>query len=825
MKLFLRRLVGADKPKIIVVIATTRATAERALFWLQWKKITQYAVWCFCVEDCKSIDEFDRFYPKATLGLVNAELQPYWSALTIISWTGEKGHNALKLWAFLRPPFRSILINEAGDLFSGPRLVALHARRRWNETLHNGSQATKDYASASFAWAIRRSGQHLAYLGALRKAGYWKCYHALEWSGSAIRAGYIPVKDEVRARFIYVFAFFAQLSTPLSRRVFKTFNGADRIFLKLVPLQDFSFEEIEIVGRRWNPEEISCVAEQSTASLLVFRQAGETGDVHAVLAPFEQPDIFAAAVQVQHADWRKKLLHKFPFRKLQPGEVTRTMAPYSSLIALRRDAVVQYGVPNVLSSGSAYMLLCWQAAASGLHSVTVGGDRSLVQEQDVPLEHAEFVKTLLDVKKLRRLSPGGGELSRGNICTSPTHHRKFSGRPRVLVISPYLPFPLAHGGAVRIFNMCRSLAMRVDFLLVCFREAVDTVHYDVLSEIFHEVHVVDNDEKNKDPKLPKQIPEYRNSAMRALVRELCATRDIDLVQIEYTQMAEYRDCAQGRPVLLVEHDVTFTLYRQLWEANKTAVAEDEYRRWLKFEAGALRDAECVWAMSNHDRELILEQGGRPSTTFAVPNGVDLHRFQPQSKSDSAPRILFIGSFRHLPNLLAFEALRDTIMPAVWKAVPNAELHVIAGPQHERCAKLAGKEGLLKNDARIRMDGFVEDVRPAYRESDVVVIPLPVSAGTNIKLMEAMACERAIVSTPVGCVGLDLKDGFDLAIRPIDAGFAEATIALLQDAHWRSRMGKQARQTAEQRFGWEAIGRDAAKTYDHLLQRANKVVSA
>ena len=77
---------------------------------------------------------------------------------------------------------------------------------------------------------------------------------------------------------------------------------------------------------------------------------------------------------------------------------------------------------------------------------------------------------------------------------------------------------------------------------------------------------------------------------------------------------------------------------------------------------------------------------------------------------------------------------------------------IAGPDHEKWARQAGKGKLLAADPRVAIHGFVEDVRPAYRECDVVAIPLPVSAGTNIKLMEAMACGRAIVSTPVGCQG-------------------------------------------------------------------------
>ncbi len=160
------------------------------------------------------------------------------------------------------------------------------------------------------------------------------------------------------------------------------------------------------------------------------------------------------------------------------------------------------------------------------------------------------------------------------------------------------------------------------------------------------------------------------------------------------------------------------------------------------------------------------------------------------------------------------------MPEVWRAVPDAILHVIAGPEHARAALLAGKKALLASDPRILVEGFVEDLRPAYSSADVVAVPLPLSAGTNIKVMEAMACARAVVSTPAGCRGLDLVDGQDLIVA--DAGFAGAIVELLRNADLRTKIAAEARKTAERRFGWGAIAEDALRSYAALIRSPKHV---
>ena len=211
------------------------------------------------------------------------------------------------------------------------------------------------------------------------------------------------------------------------------------------------------------------------------------------------------------------------------------------------------------------------------------------------------------------------------------------------------------------------------------------MRYEELHEVFREVYVVDADEKHADAAVPQQVAEYRNTAMADLVRRLCAEHRVDLVQLEYTQMAEYRNHTGGAPVILVEHDLTFTLYRQLADTMPDPARQKQYELWLDFERQALEYANAVWTMSEHDRGIAIAHGASPGNTAVVPNGVDLERYQPFVRETSERTILFVGSFRHLPNLLAFEVLRNVIMPEVWCTCPDATLHVIAGPHHKRAA--------------------------------------------------------------------------------------------------------------------------------------------
>ena len=772
----LKRLIGADRPKVIAILAVTREEAASCLAHAHTAG-TDLPIRVWCEESGDSPAQVKR------------EFRRIWPALTIVSWSGKapgkSGSVALKLLPLRTPPFRVVVRNEAGGFFPGrPGPILNHATRRFRDFLVAAAIRTGE-TSHSAAYG---AGQRLRDVAKLL------------WS-LVFRAA-----DRLWSALLALLALLAPLVWPLAKAALNKAGGTHPHPFDLDPAPDLTALEFPAPDRRWRRTRLVQALEASTATFVVFRHPQCNADVLPLLEAAAKTNAFALARQAAYTGWRKRITTRHPFRILQPGEISRVLSPASSLLVIRRDALLRFGLPRAFTFGAALELLYRQAAAFGLKSYVLGGTETLAQEPAMALEDVEFA--------LRRqpLEPRHPALSRGNIATS-LDSPGFRGKHRVLVVSPYLPFPLSHGGAVRIYNLCRELSPEIDFILACFREANETVHYNELHQVFREVLVVDIDEKFADPKVPRQVREYRNSAMMALI---ALRGDFDFLQVEYTQMAEYLVWAPNRPVLLVEHDITFSLHRQLAESTGSELAREEARLWQAFEERVLKTTLNVWTMSGQDRDLAIAHGAYRDHTFVVPNGVDLTRFHPLPKTNPNPAVLFAGSFRHLPNLLAFETLRDTIFPAVRAQHPTATLHVIAGPDHTQAAHLANKSRLLEPAPGITIEGFVSDVRPAYQECDVVVIPLPVSAGTNIKLMEAMACGRAVVSTPVGCTGLELKNEEDLLIRELGPEFAAAISALLTDTKRCREMGQTARQTAENRFGWHAIAREAMKHYRTLL---------
>jgi hypothetical protein len=174
---------------------------------------------------------------------------------------------------------------------------------------------------------------------------------------------------------------------------------------------------------------------------------------------------------------------------------------------------------------------------------------------------------------------------------------------------------MSHGGAVRIFNLCRALSDRVDFGLIAIRESGEAIVYDKLHEVFRDVGIVDLDKPQSQsaPRqdLPHQVRRYESASLRALVADICQNWKPDLVQIEYTHLAGLRDNEQGIPAILVEHDLTFGLYRQLAEHEQSAASEHEYARWLDFEQKWLHAYDSVWTVSDEEREQAMRFGPRP----------------------------------------------------------------------------------------------------------------------------------------------------------------------------------------------------------------------
>jgi glycosyltransferase involved in cell wall biosynthesis len=721
--------------------------------------------------------------------LLQAERQlwPRWVALSVGTWTGEHGKWPLKLAPFLVPPFRTLLMNSDADFFPGtPANIWRHCRRRLRDAAHSNWHRALDLGRA--CWLL------VSY-------DIWR-------SGPVTR-----VKDMMAAGSLLLLATLLRWCSSPHRPLFHWLHGNEPLHVPLKPAAGAGVSRYSQNGSYWNAAELDNFARSSVERWILWQEDGRAGDLPDDAFPLLADErTFAVSIQSHFQAWTPALLRTSPFRALQTGEASQVLAPVSRTILVDREKLIALGLPRCGSAGTAWLLLFWKAAAAGWRSYSVGQRRQIGQQPDMPVQETEFVCRVLSNPALRCLGPQEPDLWRGTVASASVRApavKPREDRLKVLIVSPFLPYPLSHGGAVRIYNLCRALAGRVDFILAAVHERHEEVHYRELHEIFQEAYVVDIDEHaSADRRLPRQVRQHQSRSLRALIADLSRRWKPDLMQIEYTHMAAFRDSAPAVPAILVEHDLTLSLYRQLAENEPSRAARREYERWLSFERQWLRAYDGVWAVSGDDREAAIREGNRRADrTFTVPNGVDLRRFVPCQEPADGLEVFYVGSFRHLPNIIGFDKLRREIMPRVWSSFPDARLRVVAGPQHEQFWG-----GLQALDPRIEMHGFVEDLRPLYSKAAVVVAPLEVSAGTNIKVLEAMGCGKAIVTTPIGCAGLGLRDGQDAFIRQDGADFARAVCDLLSEAGLRTRMGAQARRSAEERFSWTAIADHAYESY-------------
>jgi len=396
------------------------------------------------------------------------------------------------------------------------------------------------------------------------------------------------------------------------------------------------------------------------------------------------------------------------------------------------------------------------------------------------------------------------DLVSGEVAVFPG--RAQSGKPVILIVSPYLPFPLSHGAAVRIYNLVREAARDFEVVLVAYLEEARPVPRELL-DLCAEVVTVLRSGTHALPSRgrPDTVEEFDTPAFHAALRQTMAKWRPAVAQLEFTQMAIYAgDCAPAKTIL-VEHDITYDLYAQMlarpdandWETKR------QHDLWVKFETAAWRGVDRVVTMSEKDRAVV---GGN---AVAIGNGVDLERFQSSMEAPEPRRLLFIGSFAHKPNVLALEFfLRD-----VFPRLRDVTLHVIAGQNHTRFWDL--------KHTGVEVDGFVSDVRPAYRQASVVIAPLVASAGTNVKIVEAMAMGKAIVSTDAGIHGLELEPGADLIVANSPEEMAAAITLVLESSSTRSALERQARTTAERVYGWKAMGDVQKSLYNDLLQLPRK----
>lgn len=298
------------------------------------------------------------------------------------------------------------------------------------------------------------------------------------------------------------------------------------------------------------------------------------------------------------------------------------------------------------------------------------------------------------------------------------------------------------------------------------------------------------------------------------VTELARTGHSELAVLEELWFQPYCALAQqlGCRTIFDAHNVEALLRRELTPPGTQGVIERLRARRLASQVAALeqdlvRRADQVWCCSALDARLLARDGADSSRVHVVPNTVDFDHYgpvrdgslAPSAPADAGPVIAFVGAFSYAPNEIAARLLVNEILPAVERELgPVSLLLVGRDPTPWMLEAACSRRG-------VHVTGPVPDVRPYLARADVIAVPLTLGGGTRLKILEAFAAGRAVVSTPKGAEGLDALDGEHLYLREIE-GFARALVELLSFPATAAALAQHALAFVEEHHSWPSAAR-------------------
>lgn len=396
---------------------------------------------------------------------------------------------------------------------------------------------------------------------------------------------------------------------------------------------------------------------------------------------------------------------------------------------------------------------------------------------------------------------------------------------RLLFLASRLPYPPREGHQLRAWHLLKALARRHEVTLLAFLRGDDTLaEAGPLRSVLHGLETFPIASEHSRLALgsalargtltraPFLAAKYRSSALRQRLASLA--RNADLVHFDMLPLMAHADCVPaGIPLVLDAHNVEHALLARRAQIESRPLARAFLRgqvpRLRAFEQSACHRADAVLACSDADAH-ALRKLAPGADIQVIANGVDLQANQPSSSAPvSGAQLVFVGQMGWFPNRDGVAWFLRDVFPRILAARPDAQFVLIG--------KVDGFKPPAAVAERVRLAGFVTDLRPLVHGAAVYVVPLRAGSGTRLKVLEAMALGKAIVTTRIGCEGVALTDGRDALYADDAEGFAAATLTLLQSPEHAAQLGAAARACAEARYGWEAIGGHLLDLYDRLLR--------
>ena len=404
---------------------------------------------------------------------------------------------------------------------------------------------------------------------------------------------------------------------------------------------------------------------------------------------------------------------------------------------------------------------------------------------------------------------------------------------KVLFLTPQVPYPPRQGAALRNWGLISGLAERHDVAVLSFLAPGQSVEPAGALESVCRIETVpfpvrtlgDRMRSMVATRLPDMALRLASETYSQRLVELLAREPFDVVHIGGIEMAPYLDvvrAARPSPLAIFDNlNCEYLLQRRAFLTDLRAPARwpgaayslVQWRRLRRFEAQICRRADRVLAVSEADALALRELGPGLDVTV-VPNGVDARAYRPQSTSLSPKlpeyALVFTGTMDFRPNVDAVLWFARKVFPRIRAQVPEVHFFVVGQRPHRWLDD-------LRDDSAITLTGWVEDTRPYIAQAAVYVAPLRIGGGTRLKLLEAMAMGRPVVTTRLGAEGYPVTHGRELLLADTPADFSAVVVSLLCAPEQGIQLGQAARAFVEQHYDWQAIVPQVEAVYRTCLR--------
>lgn len=301
------------------------------------------------------------------------------------------------------------------------------------------------------------------------------------------------------------------------------------------------------------------------------------------------------------------------------------------------------------------------------------------------------------------------------------------------------------------------------------------------------------------------------------LRDLIARKDFDIILGEFASMGHF-DFETDAVRVLDAHNIEYDNFRRMstldWSYVRKKFYEREYKKVHQEEVEAFKRHDAIFTTSDRDGDIIKNDVVDVSQ-YVIPNGVDTEFFSSSGADPEPFSMVFTGAMSYVPNYDGMIYFLNEIFPIIKKAVPQAKIYIV-GSKPPSVLKKYQSESVI-------VTGFVDDVRPYVDQANVFVVPLNMGSGTRLKVVEALSMEKSVVSTSIGCEGIDVEDGEHLIVKDEPAAFAEAVIQLFNDAQLRNKLVYNGYDLVKKKYDWEVICSSIDEAFHELTKTKNLMV--